>query len=318
MLPTVWFEDVAKIGLLSAFAESYYSMIASYMDETFDMKYSGLFVVGGLMARGVFIFELERRWNALLKRPDIDIEYFKASQCERGKGPFRKFVKDPDNIQPKELDRLNSISCEFLSAIVRPKSDDNYIVAFGVGVVQDDFYKLTKYDADARAVLGRDPYRLAYDLAMVQCAASMKKFEGERKRGRGERDLVSFVCDESEEHSPLAAEAYINLKKHNPEAASYMAARMDIDEKVCCPLQAADAIIYELRRALQLHLGQWQGSLRRQFQILDDAGAIFALTQADEGNLQAILSKTKPGGPFSLDAIMDCTMFEKDVRLNVS
>jgi hypothetical protein len=315
-MPVIRFEDVAKIGLLSKFKESYYCMIGSYMDESFDMRHKGLFVVGGLLARGIHMFDLEIRWEALLKRYDID--YFKASQCERGTGPFRKFVDDPGKTKPEERERLSSISREFVEAIVRPKFGDNYIVAFGVGVLQDDFYKLTQDDANTRAVLGRDPYRLAYDLAMVQCAASMRKFERERKRGKGERDLVSFVCDESEEHSPLAAEAYINLKRHNPEAASYMAARMDMDEKVCCPLQAADAAIYELRRALQLHLRLSEGPLRPQFKILDDARSIFALTQASEQNLRAIVGKTKPGEPFSLDAIMGCTLFENDVRLTVN
>jgi len=53
-------------------------IIGSYMDESFDSKQSGVFVVGGLLGQGVPFFELERRWEALRKRPDIDIQYFKA------------------------------------------------------------------------------------------------------------------------------------------------------------------------------------------------------------------------------------------------
>lgn len=90
------------------------------MDESFDPKQSGTFVVGGLLGRGLPFFELERRWEALLKRPDIDIEFFKASQCERGSGQFAKFVADPDNITPDERTKLDSISHEFLSLIAKP------------------------------------------------------------------------------------------------------------------------------------------------------------------------------------------------------
>jgi len=65
------------------------------MDESFDYKQTGTFVVGGILGRGVPIFELERGWEKLLKRPDIDIAYFKASECNNGLGQFAKFVSDP-------------------------------------------------------------------------------------------------------------------------------------------------------------------------------------------------------------------------------
>ena len=37
---------------------------------------------------------------------------------------------------------------------------------------------------------------------------------------------VSFVCDEHEQHSPLAQEAFQNLKVTNPNAAQYMTLRL--------------------------------------------------------------------------------------------
>jgi hypothetical protein len=190
----VCFEEFAKSIRLAKFRESVYAMIASYMDESFDMKQSGLFVAGGLMARGVLMFELERRWAALLKRPDIDIPYFKAAKCERGTKEFAKFVADPDNIQPAERARLDSISHEFIDAIVKPPFTERYIALFGVGIDQIDFYSVIQ-DPAARAVLGDSPYRLTYDLAMIACAAAMKKL--------GTGDRVSFVCDEHEKYSSL-------------------------------------------------------------------------------------------------------------------
>jgi hypothetical protein len=42
----------------------YYSvMLGSCMDESFNPTQSGIFAVGGILGRGVAIFELERRWE---------------------------------------------------------------------------------------------------------------------------------------------------------------------------------------------------------------------------------------------------------------
>src|SRR5579872_531542 len=102
-------------------------MISSYMDESFDPRQTGVFAVGGILGRGIPVFELERRWGRLRTRADIDIKYFKASECERGVGEFRKFVTDPQKITPQEREKLNCISKEFLNAIVYPPYDNNYL-----------------------------------------------------------------------------------------------------------------------------------------------------------------------------------------------
>lgn len=61
------------------------------------------------MGRGVAVFELERIWERLRKRKDIDIAYYRASDCEAGKGEFAKFVRDPTNITPGEREKLTAI-----------------------------------------------------------------------------------------------------------------------------------------------------------------------------------------------------------------
>ena len=190
-------------------------MIRSYMDESFDMKQRGVFAVGGVLGRDLAMFELERRWEQLLRRSDIDIAYFKASECQNGKGEFAKFVADPKNITSDERSKLDAISHEFLGMITNsvPFDSTHYICVQGAAVVQEDFYDAIK-DAKARSVLGNDPYRLAYDFAMINCAWAMKEL-GDGGAGYG----VSFVCDEHEEHSPLAGQVYRALKETNPNAA---------------------------------------------------------------------------------------------------
>lgn len=283
-------------------------MIGSYMDESFDMKQRGVFVVGGLMGRGVATFELERRWDALLKRPDIGIRYFKASHCERGKGEFSKFVSDPRNITPAERIKLNSVSQEFLNAIVKmPFEPTSYLIAAGVGVVQKDFYEVIK-DAKAKAVLGNSPYRLTYDLAMIQCAWTMKEL--------GTGDSVAFVCDECEQYSCLARDSYNRLKETNPNAAEHMGTFSSKDEKGCLPLQAADAVVYEIRRVLHFALGQWPGQLRKQFNMMADAKAMFLISHTNKEHLLHIVATHKPDEPFKLDELME-QQFSENIHFRI-
>jgi hypothetical protein len=241
---------IFRYFLIPALPKNHYPMIAAFMDESFDMRQSGMFAVGGVLGRGVAIFELERRWTKLRTSQGIDIKYFKASQCERGKGEFSKFVRDPENITAEERTKLESISHKFLEAIAKGHYDESHLIVSGIGIVQDDFYDVIK-DAKARAILGTSPYRLAYDLAMMQCAWSMKEL--------GTGDRVAFVCDENEQFSQFANEAFRNLKDTNPNAAEHMATFATADEKHCEALQAADAVVFEIRRTLRLALGKWKG-----------------------------------------------------------
>jgi hypothetical protein len=235
------------------------------MDETFDKPIDkqpkGSFVVGGLLGRGEAFFELERRWEKLRKRPDIDIKYFKASDCQAGEKETAKFVADPRNKTKDEIAKLDSISHEFLNLIAHPVPLDDrpYIVVHGVGVLQEEFYDIIK-DSKAHDILGSSPYCLAHDLAMVQCAWAMKQL--------GDSYGVSFVCDEDGEHSHFAEERYGNLKRNNPVAAKYMGSFASRDDKKCEALQAADAAAFEVRRALNLSLKMWEGELRRQPQSM--------------------------------------------------
>ena len=276
-------------------------MIAAYLDESFDTAKAGLFVVGGIMGRGVAVFELERRWERLRNRSDIDIAYYKASDCEAGRGEFAKFVRDPQNISPEERDRLTAINHEFIALIPR---NDAPLIAFGIGIVQKDFHEIIR-DAEARAILGRDPYRLAYDFAMIQCAWAMKELNT--------GDAIAFVCDEHETYSPLAPEAYRDLKKNNPGAEKYLGSFSIADDRTCEPLQAADAVAFEIRRALKLSLKEAKGKLRKQFTTLSESRKVFAIQYANRANLLHTVATHKPGEPFKLDEIMD-QHFEEDIR----
>lgn len=291
------------------------------MDESFDKGSDGVFVVGGFLGRGLPVFELERNWEKLLRRADINIAYFKASECNSADGEFKKFVKDRQNITPEERFRLDSISREFLKIIVNPVQFDRkqYLCVLGLGVVQKDFYEVI-LDAHAKAILGSSPYRLAYDFAMIQSAWVMKQVEQSYKEdfsknfsNKSPRVYVSFFCDEHREYGPFAAEAYNNLKGTNPNAAQYMASFSMGDDKQFASLQAADAAAFEVRRALNLALRNWPGNLREQFKILEGR-VMFLIAYCNKPQLLHIVDAHQPGEPFRLDSLMDAQI-DQNIKL---
>jgi hypothetical protein len=300
-----YFQQFARILHPTRFGETSYAvMYGCYLDESFDKAPSGFYAVGGFIAQGVPTFELERGWGKCLERHGL--EYFKASECESGRGQFSKFIADPPNITDAERKTLDSISHEFCKIIGLPVPYDprNFLALFGVGVVQKDFYDVIK-NPDARAVLGDNPWRLAYEMAMVQAAWAMKELgEGEPKH------CVSFVCDEDEEHAETAPLAYRALKKGSPIAAQYMCTFSPADEKRCAPLQAADAVIYEIRKVLKFSKKDYETKLREQFGLFADSKIMFYVGHTEHVQLEWIAANHKSGEPFKLDELMKIQLGE--------
>ncbi len=65
-------------------------------------------------------------------------------------------------------------------------------------------------------------------------------------------DCVSFVCDSHEQYGPYAQEQFLKLKEKNPKAAYYMGTYTSADDRNSSALQAADAVVDEIRRALHI------------------------------------------------------------------
>lgn len=295
-----YFEQLARILHPTRFREKFYAMMyGCYLDESFDPKRSsGFYTVGGFIGQGVPTFELEHNWEKCLKAHGLD--YFKASECESGKGQFAKFVAAPGSVTAAERKTLDAISHELCKIIGFPVKYDarNFLALFGVGVIQKDFYDVIKKPS-ARAVLGDSPYRLAYQLAMIQAAWTMKELgDGEPKH------CVSFVCDEDEEHAEVAPVAYRALKNANPIAAQYMCTFSTADEKKCAPLQAADAVVYEIRKALKYSKKEYETKLREQFGMFSDTKIMFYIGHTTRDQMEWIAANHKPGEPFNLDPIM--------------
>lgn len=128
---------------------------------------------------------------------------------------------------------------------------------------------------------------------------------------------ASFVCDEHEIYSPLAPEAYRNLKAANPQAAEYMLSFTSVDEKICAPVQAADAVVYEIRRALNFQHNKHPdlsggSSVRKQFEVLAEASGMAYIAHTEKAQLEWIAANHKPGESFKLDEIMN-TQYEANI-----
>jgi hypothetical protein len=174
---------------------------------------------------------------------------------------------------------------------------------------REDFYEVIK-DNYARSILGEDPFQLAYDLAIIQCAWMMKDLEkseiAEAKFGqRVERNYISFVRDDHPTYARLADARYSNLTNNNPEAAKYMTSHTIADDKKVFVLQAADAAIYEIRRALHIAHKQRQEPIRGQFQLFRDSARMAIIQTATKQNLLNTVTLHKPGEPFNLSDIME-------------
>jgi hypothetical protein len=288
-------------------------MMGCYLDESADPKFKGkpqgIFAVGGLLGRGWAIFELERRWKMLRECREIDIEYFKASECERGSGQFAKLVAAPGTVTANERQVLDAIWDRFLDLIIGRLPEVPVVI--GMGVKQEDFYEVIQ-DQQAKAILGDTPYWFAYQATMIEAAYTMKALEAQSAAGRVSRhkELVAFVCDEHKEYSPIAEAVYHKLKEKNPTAAQYMGSFTSADDVIVQSLQAADAAVFEVRSVQNTLLGLWAKSERWQFRKLKPR--LWLMQYADKKYLESVVEDNTPGEPLNLDHFMEQT-FDEDV-----
>jgi hypothetical protein len=124
---------------------------------------------------------------------------------------------------------------------------------------------------------------------------------------------VSFVCDEHEKYSPLANVAYRELKGSNPEAEQYMASYSYGDEKKLPVLQAADAIVYTVRRSSKVEMGLWTGDFPPEFKLLTQGHRLGLIQCAGKTNFENMVKLQTPGQPYVLSDIME-HVFHADIK----
>ena len=116
-------------------------MWSAHCDESSDDKRKYIFTLAGYVGWHGDAVDLAFRWERLLNQEGL--EYFKASQCEGGFGPFRKYRDDPTRVdlplQPHEKDKLREVKTKFVSL-----ANSATLLGVAVGVVAEDFNALLK------------------------------------------------------------------------------------------------------------------------------------------------------------------------------
>lgn len=124
---------------------------------------------------------------------------------------------------------------------------------------------------------------------------------------------VSFVCDEHEKYSPLADVAFRELKTGNPQAEQYMASYSYGDEKKTPLLQAADAIVYIVRRSSKVEMGLWEGDFPPEFKLLEREHRMGLIQFVGKTNFENMAKLQKPGLPYDLNDVME-QVFQSDIK----
>jgi len=289
-------------------------LLAAYLDESVDAKFpQRSYVVGSVIGAYPVAYELGRRWGRLLER--VGIAHFKASDCYRGRGEFARFVATPGEPTLQEQVRLDAIGLEFTTLIASPASEANRCIAQSVTVDQADFRNLVMQNPIAKHVLGPDPYRLAYALAMILCAWTVNELKGISKPAQNQ--LVTIMCDSHTAHSDQALGAYQGLLAANPEASHHLGSYSMLDDKSCPQLQAADLIAFERRHAQAADLEGRTDRLREAFQLLIANHVVHIMTRAAREQLENIVRTHNPGEPYTLADVM-AMRYEGDIALGTN
>ena len=111
------------------------ALIAAYFDESSDAKAERVFTLGAYIAlTRDWVHDFEPPWEELLKKHNLD--YFRATDCENGTGPFKQFRSDPLPLPLRTEDKakLTQIKTEFVDLALSRR----YMWGLGVNVFVDD------------------------------------------------------------------------------------------------------------------------------------------------------------------------------------
>ena len=185
-------------------------MYAAYLDESFDSRNAGVYVVAGVLGDGWDVLKGERLWADMLR--NYNFKVFKASR----------------------LKSRPQVVADFARVIV-----DSGLIACGVIGDQSEVLRALE-GTTLHALYRRSPYMLLYHQIFVNIAMDMRKGKA--------WSHVSFVCDENGVYCDLIPSAYKELCKLNPLSAPYMGSCTMMSDEACIPLQMADLIASEIRR----------------------------------------------------------------------
>jgi hypothetical protein len=219
-------------------------LIAAYFDESSDAKAERVFTLGTYIALARdWVHDFEPPWEELLKKHNLD--YFRATDCENGAGPFEQFRSNPFPLplSTEDKTKLTQIKTEFVDLALSLR----YMWGLGVNVFVDDLRSLLRSEPKAEVVLGTEPYLIGYQILLSKIGLMAKGFNDAQGKGF-QRHMVGFVFDEKKDMRYRAKVQYERFQSCNPESSTWMASLTFGDDRKVLELQAADNLAFEVRK----------------------------------------------------------------------
>jgi Protein of unknown function (DUF3800) len=205
------------------------------MDDSSDQKQQQVFVVAGFLGKTTVWFEVERHWNARLRKDGLD--YFRAADYNSMSGEFEKLkTKHKDDADEAASDLVTD-----LKLII--KSADLGAFCF-MGPME--LYRDVRATEYGDLVLERNPFFKGHEQIIYQVAKSAGQ--------HGISGPIAFVIDENMQ-APAFVANWGEFKRNHPTTSKWMGSITAMDDKTCVPLQTADLIANTTKRAYQ---SRWQ------------------------------------------------------------
>jgi hypothetical protein len=211
-----------------------------FFDDTADGAQDKYVIAAGLMGPWNVWRGFNREWKkALSAAPSI--RWFHSKEWRSLTGEFLQF-RDPERWPKPKGSEAATRKRDRLKAVI----EKALVGGIGVGVLIEDF-KIVR-DADPRAAifLRSDPYEMAQQALVYECALGARKLS--RRSGTGPNgNYVSYVSDDSNRAATYAT-VYSDFKGKNPDIAQIMQDLVHLNDKRVPGLQAADLIAHAINQ----------------------------------------------------------------------
>jgi hypothetical protein len=217
-------------------------MYAAYFDESDDKDRA--YGVGGFIGAQIDCVHLDWAWKEHIL-DKYGLKYFKASELEHGVGEFRKFRDDPQNTDARFSQREKTLFREIKTKTVDLFLDAEFVIGFGAVVVWPDYERLLQ-EFKADGLVLPHPYWFGAQVVYMEAGWIMNYVnEGEPN---SQQAYVRPIYDDHQEYRPKAKQIFDDYREKNPLWSKYLLTPHYESDQDYIVLQAADNLIYEMRK----------------------------------------------------------------------